>query len=145
MKASKPLVVFAIILVMATILQTMPMSAFASLAEELNQPVDATEFVSDNDEKPAEDAYILFEDENKRELSSKQFRMSDGSFMAVSYPEQAHFIDSDGKYSDIDNRLVYSEAKEDKDFSGYSNRSNSFDIKFNETLFAESGTVYRLT
>lgn len=145
MKKSKSLIVFAIILAMATILQAMPMSAFASLAEEFDHTVDATEFVSDSDEKPAEDAYILFEDENKRELSSKQFRMSDGSFMAVSYPEQVHFIDSDGKYSDIDNRLVYSEAKEDKDFSGFSNKANSFDIKFNETLFAESGTVYRLT
>lgn len=58
----KVLISIAIILAMATILQTMPMSAFASLTEELNQLVDATEFVSDNDEKPAEDAYILFED-----------------------------------------------------------------------------------
>ena len=138
MKKSKSLIVFAIILAMATILQAMPMSAFASLAEEFDHTVDATEFVSDSDEKPAEDAYIYFEDENKRELSSKQFRMSDGSFMAVSYPEQVHFIDNNGKYSDIDNRLVYSEAKEDKDFSGFSNKANSFDIKFNETLFAEN-------
>lgn len=141
----KVLISLAIILAMTTILQAMPMSAFASLAEELNQPVDATEFVSDNDEKPAEDAYILFEDENKRELSSKQFRMSDGSFMAVSYPEQVHFIDNDGKYADIDNRLIYSEAKEENDFSGYSNKANSFDIKFNETLFAEDGIIYRVT
>ena len=145
MKKSKSLIVFAIILAMATILQAMPMSAFASLAEEFDHTVDATEFVSDSDEKPAEDAYIYLEDENKRELSSKQFRMSDGSFMAVSYPEQVHFIDNNGKYSDIDNRLVYSEAKEDKDFSGFSNKANSFDIKFNETLFAENGIIYRLT
>jgi len=145
MKVSKTLIVFAVILVMATILQAMPMSAFASLAEEFNQPVDATEFVSDSDEKTAEDAYILFEDTNKRELSSKQFRMSDGSFIAVSYPEQVHFIDNDGKYADIDNRFIYSEAKEENDFSGYSNRSNSFDIKFNEALFAENAVIYRLT
>lgn len=141
----KVLISLAIILAMATILQAMPISAFASLAEEFNQPVDATEFVSDSDEKTAEDAYILFEDTNKRELSSKQFRMSDGSFIAVSYPEQVHFIDNDGKYADIDNRFIYSEAKEENDFSGYSNRSNSFDIKFNEALFAENAVIYRLT
>ena len=109
MKTSIKLGLFSIILTFALILQAMPMSAFASLTEELNQSVDATEFVSDRDELPAEDAYILFEDNNKRELSSKQFRLSDGSFMAVSYPEQVHFIDSEGKYADIDKRLQYSE------------------------------------
>ncbi|MCR5056824.1 MAG: hypothetical protein K6B54_07930, partial [Clostridia bacterium] len=141
MKFPKILKIFSLVLTFALLLQVMPMSAFASLAEELNQPVDATEFVSDNDEKPAEDAYILFEDENKRELSSKQFRMSDGSFMAVSYPEQVHFIDNGGKYADIDNRLIYSEAKEENDFLGYSNKANSFDIKFNETLFAKDAVI----
>lgn len=145
MKKSIKVMVIAVILSLVMILQVLPVSAFVSLAEELNQPADATEFISDSDEKPAEDAYILFEDENKRELSSKQFRMSDGSFMAVSYPEQVHFIDSDGKYADIDNRFIYSEAKEENDFSGYSNRSNSFDIKFNEVLLTENAVIYRLT
>ena len=126
MKFPKILKIFSLVLTFALLLQVMPMSAFSSLADELSDgnivEKDATEFVSDSDEKPAEDAYILFEDENKRELSSKQFRMSDGSFMAVSYPEQVHFIDNNGKYSDIDNRLVYSEAKEDKDFFFFSIR-----------------------
>ena len=149
MKIPKILKALALVLIFALLLQVMPMSAFVSLAEELSDGYisepDAAEFISDAEEEPVENAYIMFEDENKRELSSKQFRMSDGSFMAVSYPEQVHFIGNDGKFEDIDNRLVYSEAKEENDFSGFSNKANSFYIKFNETLLAENAVIYKLT
>ena len=126
-------------------LQTLSFASFTEPSEYIPSLSDATEFIPDNIEKPAEDAYILFEDESKRELSSKQFRMSDGTFMAVSYPEQVHFERPDGTFADIDNRLIYSKSNSENDYSGYINRANCFTVKFNETFDTGSSIIYSVT
>ncbi|MBQ6171066.1 MAG: DNRLRE domain-containing protein, partial [Clostridia bacterium] len=138
----------ALILILTLLVQQFQTLSFASSAdpsEYIPLLSDSTEFLPDNLEKPAEDAYILFEDESKRELSSKQFRMSDGTFMAVSYPEQVHFVRPDGTFADIDNRLIYSKSNSENDYSGYINRANFFTVKFNETFDTGSSIIYSVT
>ncbi len=49
------------------------------------------------------EVYVLGEDISKREESVKHFRMSDGSFVAVQYAENVHYLDSDGTYAEYDN------------------------------------------
>ena len=48
---------------------------------------------------------ILGELEALRGEDEKHFRMSDGSFMAVSYGVPVHYLDEDGNWQDYDNRL----------------------------------------
>ena len=50
-------------------------------------------------------AEVLFEEASLREETVKQFRMSDGSYVAVQYDTPVHYQDEDGAWQDIDNRL----------------------------------------
>ena len=49
---------------------------------------------------------VLGEVESLREEKIKHFRLSDGSFVAVSYGMPVHYQDSDGQWQDIDNSLL---------------------------------------
>ncbi len=74
-----------------------------------------------------------YEDESLREESAKHFHLEDGSYVAAQYNYPVHYLDSDGRYKDIDNAL--SEA------SGGVYANENARIKFakkltgNETLF----------
>ena len=140
--ALKTIALLLVIALFTQQLQTLSIASFTEPSEYIQPISDATEFIPDYTEKNAEDAYILFEDESKRELSSKQFRMSDGTFMAVSYPEQVHFERQDGTFADIDNRLIYSKSNSEDDYSGYINRANCFSVKFNETFNSGTSIIY---
>ena len=48
---------------------------------------------------------IVGEDISKREESVKHFRMSDGTYLAVSYAEPVHYRSDDGDWQEIDNTL----------------------------------------
>lgn len=48
-------------------------------------------------------ASILYEDESKRDLFEKHFVCSDGSYIAVSYPEQVCYRDKDNEWKLINN------------------------------------------
>ena len=50
----------------------------------------------------------IFEIEELREENSKQFRLEDGTYLAASYADPVHYLDGDGKWQDIDNRLFSS-------------------------------------
>ena len=51
------------------------------------------------------DAVPLYEETSLRDETSKTFKMSDGSFIAATYPKAIHRLDEDGKWQDIDNSL----------------------------------------
>ena len=51
------------------------------------------------------EATVVAEDVSKREERVKHFRMSDGSFTAVSYNTPVHYRDENGDWADIDNEL----------------------------------------
>lgn len=56
--------------------------------------------------EPYEVGNILSEISEKREEYSKQFRLDDGSYMAVSYDQPVHFKDNEGKWIEYDNSLI---------------------------------------
>ncbi len=53
---------------------------------------------------PFEDIFIIAEDATKRSEFEKHYYCSDGSFVAVTYPEAVHYQDDDGNWVNVDNR-----------------------------------------
>ena len=66
-------------------------------------------YVSAGDE---EIVTVIREDENMRGEHEKHFVLSDGTMLAVSYPEAVHVPDETGRYIDIDNRLYFNEESQ---------------------------------
>ncbi|MBP3451644.1 MAG: hypothetical protein J6J73_02510 [Agathobacter sp.] len=107
----------ALVLVAALWWQTDSMRFFVTVfaAEKENVVSENTNLSSDSElsENDSTDAdvpvTILGEVETLRTEGEKHFRMSDGSFMAVSYGMPVHYQDEDGEWQDIDNRMVLSE------------------------------------
>ena len=58
-----------------------------------------------------EEVTVLYEEESKRTEYEKHYFCSDGSYIAVSYPQAVHYLDDDGVYRDIDNSLCYDEER----------------------------------
>ena len=86
----------SLILVLAMLIQMMPVQSFA--ASTGSSAVDVSSG------QPA--TTVLGEVEDLREEDTKHFRLSDGSFIAVSYGMPVHYEDEDGNWEDIDNTIV---------------------------------------
>lgn len=71
------------------------------------------------------DAVISAEDVSKRGEFEKHYLLSDGSFVAVSYPEAVHYLTDDGVWEEVDNRLLY-----DNDVSRIVNGESDFAVSF---------------
>ena len=134
MKLSKILKVFSLIMTIILLFQALPLTEIVSATEEItsnSSPVNNEELAS------------VFEDESRRGLSSKQFRKSDGTFVVASYNEQVHYVNENGEFKDINNRLEYTKENKNGDFKGFENTDNVFTVKFNETLSNDS--IYRIS
>ena len=86
----------SLILVLAMLIETLPVQSFASTD-------DASTAVVVEEGQP--EVSVLGEVESLREEDTKHFRLSDGSFVAVSYGQPVHFQSEDGEWRDIDNSL----------------------------------------
>ena len=66
--------------------------------------------VQDFIEKPEQTAYtaddVLFEYTDLRTDETKSFRLSNGNTLAIDYGYPVHYLDAEGDYQDIDNRLM---------------------------------------
>ena len=78
-----------------------------------------------------EEVTVLYEEESKRTEHEKHYFCSDGSYIAVSYPQAVHYLDDDGVYRDIDNSLCYDEER-----AAYENAGNP---AFGVSLSSENG------
>ncbi|MBQ7846675.1 MAG: hypothetical protein IJ344_00175, partial [Clostridia bacterium] len=78
-----------------------------------------------------EEVTVLYEEESKRTEHEKHYFCSDGSYIAVSYPQAVHYLDDDGVYRDIDNSLSYDEER-----AAYENAGNP---AFGVSLSSENG------
>ena len=120
MKVSKLMRMLSIILMVFIAFQSLPVDA-------LIDPYISSASNSAVQDSPADDAYIIGEDENKRTATEKHFRMSDGSYTVYTYDKNVHYKNEDGSWDDIDNTLCV----DSKDgVEGYSNKKNSTKIKF---------------
>ena len=62
-----------------------------------------------NAETGTPDVTILYEEISLRQEHTKHFVCSDGSYLAISYPEPVHYLDG-GEWKDIDNRLFFDDT-----------------------------------
>ena len=115
---SKPKKTLASVLTAVMLFQMLPSFHISSWAdEEKNEPKvisldEAMEqgLVQDFIEKPEQTAYtaedVLFEYTDLRTDETKSFRLANGNTLAVAYGYPVHYLDAEGKYQDIDNRLM---------------------------------------
>ncbi|MBO5315630.1 MAG: RHS repeat protein, partial [Clostridia bacterium] len=101
--------ILSLILTLLIIFYAVPATVFA---EMLTPGTDEAQSTSNS----AEIANLgrepeIFEIEELREENSKQFRLEDGTYLAASYADPVHYLDGDGKWQDIDNRLFSSGAE----------------------------------
>ncbi len=98
----------AVLLSAVMLLQTSPLQA---LAEENSVSAAAQSALSaERAEIESSDLQVSYEIDEQRNISEKHFRLSDGSFIAASYPGPVHYETEDGTWEDIDNTLALSQA-----------------------------------
>ena len=116
--------ILSLFLILALLLQVLPLSAFAATGEE-SQTAEQTETTmvsaSDEAEKPLEAAAshanelpigkpgtrVEAELQDRRDETQKHFQLEDGSYIAVDYGVPVHYSEDDGEtWEDIDNTLT---------------------------------------
>lgn len=88
----------SILLVLTMLINMLPVHALALDSEDRGS-------ASAQGDTESHTVQIIGEVEGLREEGIKHFRLSDGSFVAVSYGLPVHFQNSGGQWIDIDNRL----------------------------------------
>lgn len=88
----------SILLVLTMLINMLPVHALALDSEDRGS-------ASVQGDTESHTVQIIGEVEGLREEGIKHFRLSDGSFVAVSYGLPVHFQNSGGQWIDIDNRL----------------------------------------
>ena len=112
----------ALVLIAAMLWQTDSLRYFSTayaaetenmVAENIDAETD-NELLSSEAASTEETAPVTIQGEvtSLRKEGEKHFRMSDGSFMAVSYGVPVHYQDADGNWVDYDNRLSASASGE---------------------------------
>ena len=118
----------AMLLCVCTILSVIPMQAFAEdlsandiltesaeeeIAAEEAEAIDGSGSENESENTEPAPAQILAEDVDKREVSVKHFRMSDGTIQAAQYAVPVHFAQN-GVWTDYDNTLTEVDADEEE-------------------------------
>lgn len=96
----------SVVLVLALLAQLLPLQ---TLAATTSMDEEITSLTNSLMESEAPLVTVVCEEETLRTETEKHFRMSDGSFMAVSYGTPVHYMDDDGTWQDIDNTLSLSD------------------------------------
>lgn len=87
----------SVILAISLLMQMMPVQVYATQNDNAH-----TVSLIETNENPT----IVGEEASLRGAAEKHFRLSDGSYLAVSYGLPVHYLDSSGDWQDIDNRPV---------------------------------------
>ena len=87
--------------------------------------------------------HVLFEMEDLREQSTKQYRLSDGTVLAAQYAMDVHYETEEGKWSEIDNRFLYEAAENGEDFDGYTTSEGAVEFKFAPQV--QDGEILRIS
>lgn len=106
----------------AITLTSLPITAFsiplASDEKVSYETNDISQYIS-------KDVYVMAEATEKRGEFEKHYFLSDGSMVAVSYPEAVHYINESGKWEDVDNTISY-DSKSKRYVGGKGNTKYSF-------------------
>ncbi len=113
---------------LALTLLTSSLPLFASTISESSSESVPSEYSADG-------VVIASEDVSKRDEFEKHYLLSDGAFLAVTYPEAVHYRDDEGNWEEVDNRLSF-----DPISSRYKTANPNFNATFAAAATAE-GTV----
>lgn len=106
--------IIAMILVVITV--TSPVSIMASPTDITESTEVSEQEIAEDDTSSEEEAYILYEDTDMRDESTKYFRMSDGTLQAAQYSAPVHF-EQNGEWADYNNTLDEVDADESENSS----------------------------
>lgn len=106
--------IIAMILVVITV--TSPISIMASPTDVTESAEISEQEIAEEDTSSEEEAYILYEDTDMRDESTKYFRMSDGTLQAAQYSVPVHF-EQNGEWADYDNFLDEVDADDSENSS----------------------------
>ena len=101
----------SVVLVIAMLIQILPLNALAEMLTATEEPIVNT-MTNSFTESEAVPATIVGEEVSLRTETEKHFRLSDGSYIAVSYGMPVHYQDDEGSWQDIDNSLTLSANQE---------------------------------
>ena len=93
--------IISTILSILLIIEILPMSVLAEALKDIEK----TDINIASQEETSEEVTIIGEVESERSENTKHFRLSDGSFIAATYPEPVHYM-IDGEWEEIDNTLT---------------------------------------
>ena len=116
------------LLVFALMCQMVPLSVFA---EEHTERIEAEEIEIEPEETGIESKEVILEEiTDKRTEHSKEFRTSQGNYMAVLYAEAVHY-EEEGEWKEIDNTLTMEED------GVYRNTAGVWEVSLPQLLDAE--------
>ena len=118
----------------ALIAFSLPTQVFAQ-----NLPINTEVKTQTPNEEQSSDEYktgnILSEIKDERDEYSKQFRLDDGTTMAVSYQEPIHYKNAAGEWVDYDNSLkneTVNSASPDEVTEEYTNKKSDFKVNYSK-------------
>ncbi len=131
---------------LALLFCSLPQSIFAE-ASELIEDLSDNNAVENNAEFLETDEqhspYVLGEIISERTATSKTFRMSDGICVVAGYESAVHFPAENGEWQDYDNTLVYSDAADAEDITGYATTKSDIQLKLANN--SNSGNLLKIT
>lgn len=120
----------SVFLVILLGIQVLPMNVFAEELSQLdaeNEAVSAGSFLEQEESEP----YVLYEDTEKRDENTKHFRLSDGTYKAVSYSDPVHYRKNErSEWKEIDNTLI--ENRDEEGNSYLAPASSPVDVELSE-------------
>ncbi|MBQ9911686.1 MAG: hypothetical protein IJM49_01510, partial [Firmicutes bacterium] len=107
----------SLILVLSLLMGIVPRQVYAEAGASFppEEPGDLSQEYIDNSRPVSVEGEVT----NLRSEDGKHFKLTDGTFLSVSYYEPIHYLDSEGNWQDIDNSLYL-----DKDGKSYSTKEN---------------------
>ena len=133
-KKLKKLVSGTSVTLCALIAFSLPTQVFAQ-----NLPINTEVKTQTPNEEQSSDEYktgnILSEIKDERDEYSKQFRLDDGTTMAVSYQEPIHYKNAAGEWVDYDNSLkneTVNSASPDEVTEEYTNKKSDFKVNYSK-------------
>lgn len=87
----------SVLMSLVIMMLSLPISTFGAGASD-------TEEIHPNESDVQKEAFVMFEDTDKREPSIKYFKMSDGSYTAIEYGKAVHY-ENNGIMQDIKNNI----------------------------------------
>ena len=133
-KKLKKLVSVTSVTLCALIAFSLPTQVFAQ-----NLPINTEVKTQTPNEEQSSDEYktgnILSEIKDERDEYSKQFRLDDGTTMAVSYKEPIHYKNAAGEWVDYDNSLkneTVNSASPDEVTEEYTNKKSDFKVNYSK-------------